>query len=518
MLFNSAEFLFAFLPLTLLGFYVLGRWTGTRLALGFLVAASLFFYGYWKAEYLVLIVLSTLANFALGKVLAEPARAKESRRAFLAVGVTANLALLGYYKYSGFLLGTVAALSGAKVPDLHILLPLGISFFTFQQIAYLVDAYRGEAKELNLPRYALFVTFFPQLIAGPIVHHREVLPQFSRKGLFRFQSERIGVGLTLLVIGLFKKIILADGVAIYARPVFEAADGGLTVSALEAWGGALAYTFQLYFDFSGYSDMALGLGRLFGIRLPQNFNSPYRATSIVQFWQSWHITLSQFLRDYLYIPLGGNRRGKSRRYVNLMLTMLLGGLWHGAGWNFVIWGGLHGSYLIINHAFRARVAQPIWEKKPVLQVIPWALTFLAVVVAWVFFRATTYGGAWAMLRAMLLVDGLHLPAGYLRSLGALGQLAQACGVSFDLEKMPLFFGLPQLLWLGGLGAMCTLCPNSCELMKRYRPVTRLARGAHVPLLSFEFRLTPRWAVLVGAMGLVTLAYLQRVSEFLYFQF
>jgi len=325
----------------------------------------------------------------------------------LASAIAANLALLGYFKYGGFFLENVDGLLGRPFADPRIVLPLGISFFTFTQIAYLVDTWKGRANERNPVHYALFVTYFPHLIAGPILHHSEMMPQFRIPLTYQFDFDKFTTGLCIFAFGLFKKVVLADGVAKFVAPVFDSAERGVAVSLPDAWGGALAYTFQLYFDFSGYCDMAIGLSWLFGIALPLNFDSPYKATSIIAFWRRWHMTLSRFLRDYLYIPLGGNRHGSARRYINLFATMTIGGLWHGAGWTFVAWGALHGAYLWANHAWSTAthtrlnlVAVP----PPVRSTIAWLLTFLAVVVGWVLFRARTIAGAGQVLAGMA---GLH---------------------------------------------------------------------------------------------------------------
>jgi len=351
MLFNSFEFIFFFLPITLTIFFWIGKRNHHQVAISWLVLCSLFFYGWWSPAYLALILFSMLFNYAFGVMLGN-GESRKNKKALLILGVGINLGLLGYYKYANFFIDQLNWLLDSNFHLEKIFLPLAISFFTFQQIAYLVDAYRQETKEYNFLHYCLFVTFFPQLIAGPIVHHKEMLPQFSKNIVYKFNYEHMAMGITIFIIGLFKKVILADSVSIYATPVFNAAEIGATVTFFSAWGGALAYTLQLYFDFSGYSDMAIGIAYMFGIKLPINFNSPYKATSIIDFWRRWHITLSRFLRDYLYFALGGNRKGSIRRYINLFLTMLLGGIWHGAGWTFVIWGMLHGTYLIINHAWR----------------------------------------------------------------------------------------------------------------------------------------------------------------------
>src|SRR4029434_10458885 len=305
----------------------------------------------------------------------------------LVFGLVLNLATLGYFKYANFFVDNLNAVAGLDVVLGKVVLPIGISFFTFQKIAFLVDAYRDRVDRLNFIDYALFVTFFPQLIAGPIVHHSEVIRQFRERAAVSMPT--IALGVTIFAIGLAKKVILADTAALYASPRFEAVAAGARPDALAAWGAALAYAAQLYFDFSGYSDMAIGAGLLFGIRLPVNFASPYRAESIIDFWHRWHITLSRFLRDYLYVPLGGNRKGRARRYVNLLITMVLGGFWHGAGWTFVIWGSLHTIYLVANHVWRALSGPPgagSGSSSPLECRLGQAVTFVAVVVAWVFFR------------------------------------------------------------------------------------------------------------------------------------
>jgi len=358
MLFNSYQFIFLFLPVTLLVFFLIGNKGHHRIALSWLVGASLFFYAWWNPAYLGLLLFSLLFNYACGVALSNKSeQAQNSNRLLLFAGVAINLLLLGYYKYANFFIDNINAFSESNWHLNTIILPLAISFFTFQQVAYLVDAYRGETKEYNFLHYALFVTFFPQLIAGPIVHHKEMLPQFAKEETYRLNKQHLAIGLTIFIIGLFKKVVIADTFAGYATPIFLGAESGETLTFFQAWEGAIAYTLQLYFDFSGYSDMAIGLARMFGIKLPLNFNAPYQACNIIDFWRRWHITLSRFLRDYLYFSLGGNRKGEFRRYINLFLTMLLGGLWHGAGWTYIAWGGLHGSYLVINHIW-----QKIWRK------------------------------------------------------------------------------------------------------------------------------------------------------------
>ncbi|HIE55708.1 MAG TPA: MBOAT family protein, partial [Chromatiaceae bacterium] len=408
-----------------------------------------------------------------------------------------------------------------------IVLPLAISFFTFQQIAYLVDAYKGITHEYRFMHYALFVTFFPQLIAGPIVHHKEMLPQFMTRDNVSPRLENITIGLTIFFIGLFKKSVLADGVAPYSTSVFEAAATGHPVTFFVAWGGALAYTMQLYFDFSGYSDMAIGAARLFGIRLPLNFHSPHKAVNIVEFWRRWHITLSRFLRDYLYIPLGGNRKGKFRRYLNLFLTMLLGGLWHGAGWTFVVWGGLHGLYLAINHAWgKLRPSLPFWFRpgKSVGKALAWSITFLAVVVGWVFFRAPDFPSAINMLQGMAMLNGVALPNGIMVRLGGLGEQLQALGVGTYLGRGTEF--LFTWLWLLPLMLLSLFFPNTQQIMARFEPALATYEDDKKNEISTPKWLTTalqwhpslRWSWAMGGMTLLGILALSGVSEFLYFQF
>ena len=516
MLFNSVEFIFGFLPVTALVFFGLARRSHAAAA-GWLALASLFFYGWWNWAYVPLLVASAAFNYICGARLARLVREQRGggAGALFAFAVAANLLLLGYYKYAGFLLGIWSSLGGQAPAIGQIVLPLGISFFTFTQIAFLADVHRGYAKEYNPVHYALFVTYFPHLIAGPILHHREMMPQFEEARTYRLHLNDLAVGLTIFFIGLFKKTVIADGVAPYASPLFL--DPGRP-DLLAAWGGALAYTFQLYFDFSGYSDMAIGLSRMFGVKLPLNFDSPYKAASIVEFWRRWHMTLSRFLRDYLYIALGGNRKGPMRRYVNLFVTMLLGGLWHGAGWTFVLWGGLHGVYLVINHgwsALRAKLGHNPDRSTTIGRVATRTVTFVAVVVGWVFFRSASLEDALTILRGMAGVHGVALPAGLAAYLGLdLRGMLAGWGVAFPLGGgSRLVF---QYLWILVLLPLVMLAPNTQEILGRFEPALGL-RGGNV-LTRFALRLTPGWGALAGAVTAAGLLSLSRVSEFLYYQF
>lgn len=400
MLFNSLEFILAFLPITFLVYFWLNQYRLILAGKSWLVLASLVFYAWWNIQYLPLILVSILVNFAVGSALARGAtgisRGPLKPQWLLAVGIFFNLGLLGYYKYADFFLGNLGRLVGAPPEPLGIVLPLAISFFTFTQIAYLVDSYRGKAKEYDLLNYALFVTFFPHLIAGPVVHHGEIMPQFAAVANLARRYRNVLRGLLLFSLGLTKKVLIADTFAGWATAGFDQADH---LSFFEAWVTSLSYTFQIYFDFSGYTDMALGAAMLFNIRMPFNFNSPYRATNIQDFWRRWHITLSRFLRDYLYIPLGGSRRAPGRVAVNLLVTFVLGGLWHGATWMFVLWGGLHGGAMVLHR---------LWQRMGLYMppILAWLLTFNFINLTWVFFRAQTLDDALKVLRGMAGLDAI----------------------------------------------------------------------------------------------------------------
>lgn len=524
MLFNSHAFLFVFLPLTLVGFYFLSRFSAVW-GLAGLLAASLFFYAWWDVRFLALLGGSILVNYGLGRCLSAGLAARTAGRLLL-LGIVFNLALLAVFKYANFFVGTVNDLLGTRWTLAHIILPLGISFFTFEQLTFLVDAKRGETRESSLLHYAFFVAFFPRLVAGPILRYREIGPQLPRTGRRRLDPTDLAVGLTMLFIGLAKKSFLADGIAAYASPAFTAAAAGQPVDFLFAWSGALAYTLQLYFDFSGYSDMAIGLARCFGIHFPMNFFSPYKAVNIVDFWRRWHMTLSRFLRDYLYVPLGGNRRGKLRRYVNLMITMLLGGLWHGASWTFVLWGGLHGGYLIVNHAWLA-----LGNRLPMLRrlmatrsgkVVAVALTFLAVVVGWVFFRAPNEMAAVTLLRGMAGRNGIALPEGLAFVFGSAGPWLTALGISFIEESGTAFVSV--WLWIAALLALALFFPSTQELLADWQPALdfeRIAAASGMPhrrSVLARWSPSPAWAMATGAVGFLGLISITRVSEFLYWQF
>ena len=495
MLFNSYQFLFVFLPVVLLVFFYLGRlnrsWAASWLAL-----ASIVFYGYWSIKYVPLLLGSVTFNYVCGRALSRRAQTAKGR-SLLIVAISANLLVLGFYKYFDFFLASINDIAGTQIPLLAIVLPIGISFFTFTQIAFLVDAYRGMAREYSFTHYLLFASYFPHLIAGPILHHAEIMPQFQSSVPYRFSGRSFAMGMTIFAIGLAKKVLIADHFGAMASPIFDAAYEGVPIPLFAAWMGVFAYSFQLYFDFSGYTDMAIGISRLFGVDLPINFFSPYKAASIIEFWQRWHMTLSRFLRDYLYFPLGGNRKGVFRRYVNLMVTMLLGGLWHGANYTFVVWGGLHGAFLVVNHAWRAASGRLSSGESALGLRSAWATlgarcaTFLCVSVAWVFFRAHDLGSAANVLRGMAGFGGGH--------------------ISEVAAQRLLIRSIPELeLSLFGAGILVWAMPNTRQISDRLElEFNRDAPGV------FYRRIVPATTGVVLALALVGM---RRVSSFLYFQF
>ncbi len=514
MLFNSYSFVFAFLPLTLAGYFLLARSDYRHSAL-WMAVMSVAFYGYWNIAFVPLLLASIVFNFFIGGAIARAreAGAAPRTRLLLTAGVSADLLLLGYFKYAGFLVANVNELAGSGLHVPQIILPLGISFFTFTQIAFLVDAARGLAREYSFSHYTLFVSYFPHLIAGPILHHKEMIPQFRDPANYRFDSANFSRGLTYFALGLFKKVALADGVARFVAPGFQIAAQGGQLGFVEAWLSVLSYTLQLYFDFSGYCDMAVGLSWMFNVRLPFNFDSPYKAVNIIDFWRRWHMTLSRFLRDYLYIALGGNRHGSARRYLNLLLTMLLGGLWHGASWTFVAWGALHGTYLMINHGWRVLRG----EDRPATRsgtVAARALTLLAVIVAWVFFRADSVHAAFGMVQSMAGLHGISLPQGlgHLLPASVTGTLA-AAGVQFS-GFGPAYGGPLQIVWVAALMLVCQALPNTQEWIESgaihtdAQPATGWRRWTPRPVYAMVLGLVCAWCVL----------HFGRLSEFLYFQF
>jgi D-alanyl-lipoteichoic acid acyltransferase DltB (MBOAT superfamily) len=542
-LFNSYEFIFAFLPLTLCGFFLLGS-RSRALALGWLIAASLFFYAWWRPINVLIIAPSILVNYVLARSLLrlgrDPARAGTAR-AVLALGVVFNLCFLGYFKYVNFFAATLNDVTGSNFVLTQVVLPLGISFITFQKIAFLVDVHGRRIESFTLRDYALFVLFFPQLIAGPIVHFREMMPQFHRAAC-RIDRTDIAVGLTLFVFGLFKKVVLADGIAAYVTPIYESAGGGAQVSLLPAWIAALGFTLQIYFDFSGYSDMALGLGRFFGVRLPANFDSPLKATNIIDFWLRWHMTLTRFLTAYVYNPLVlkltrrrlaagrpalGGRSPSAEAFIVLLvaptlLTMFLSGLWHGAGYLFILWGVVHGGYLVANHAWRFFGA-PLLKDRPRLARLTapagFLLTFFAVVFAMVLFRSVNATAAREVLEGMLGMNGVGLPPSIHEQLAAVaGMFRGLVFASSEMSAQDLFLALA---WVAVLVAVALVMPNTLQMLEKYQPALVASRavaanGSIARLTTWEPTLI--WAVGVAACAAAAIMRLGGQSEFLYWQF
>lgn len=462
MLFNSYAFIFVFFPVSVIVYFALNRMKWIYASKVWLALSSLFFYGYWNVKYVPLILGSILFNYTAGWLLgAVYADKPRQRKLTLIIAISMNLLLLGYYKYAGFFLENLNALLGGHLTIIKLVLPLGISFFTFTQIAYLVDAYKGKAKEYNFVNYVLFVTFYPHLIAGPILHHSEMMPQFDQLRNKLWNWGNASKGAYIFCIGLFKKVVIADTFAEYANTGFAQA-----FSFVDTWVASLSYTFQLYFDFSGYTDMAIGIALFFNIKLPQNFNSPYKALNIQDFWRRWHMTLSRFLRDYIYIPLGGNRRGTAVAIRNIIITFLLGGLWHGAGWTFILWGLMHGV---------GQAVHKLWMKvgKPLPKWLAWMITFGFINVTWVFFRAESWGQAVRILKGMFGLQGL--------TDGGLSIL------------------VPPILLILIFVPIVLFTSNSSQRADGYQPNWR------VPAV-------------MAVMFVVSLLYLNRITEFLYFNF
>ena len=536
MLFSSSVFLLQFLPVVFAGFLILAstplRWA-TRL---WVTLASLAFYAWWRPANLPLLIGSMVFNYVLGGVLI-----RKPNRALMIFGVAANVALLVVFKYSAFVVETSNDLlrTGWTVPD--IILPLAISFFTFQQIAYLVDANDGNVPEHGFLNYCLFITFFPHLIAGPITHHREMLPQFSDPDRFRPRWDLIAIGMTVFLIGMFKKVMLADPLGGCASPIFAAAAAG-DVKAIEAWTGALSYTLQIYFDFSGYTDMAIGLGLMFGIQLPPNFNSPFKARNVIDYWSRWHMTLTRFLTAYIYnpvvialtrrrvakgLPLPKRGRMTIGTFVMLvafptLLTMLISGVWHGAGWQFVVFGALHGFYLVVAHGWRAwkkHKGLPLDSEARPIVAASVLLTFLCVMVALVFFRAPDVPTALMLLRGMAGANGVTLPNALMK-LPGFAAVPPSMGIVFGELRL---VELTDLLRIGLLLVFVWALPNSTQWLRDYPTALGLAseRGwleRFVP--AARWRPSMATGLTVGAVSVVTLLYALSAAptEFLYFQF
>ena len=498
MIFNSYEYLIFFVLTFVLG-WSLSRQKG--ITLPFILLSSLIFYTYGEWIGFLVLASSVLINFCLGRALLKN---HPTNKKVLTAGVVFNLLILGYFKYKNFFLGNILAIAGKAFEPEQLILPLAISFFTFQQIAFLVDVYKGKVKSFAFLDYVVFVSFFPQLIAGPIVHYREVSSQIKEKLLQRFQMANAVEGIALICIGLAKKVLIADSLKPFVDPVFAYAESSANLWTIEAWGACIAYTFQLYFDFSGYVDIALGSALLLGVRLPLNFQSPYKSSSIIDFWRRWHITLSNFLRDYLYIPLGGSRDGSFRKFRNIFATMLLGGLWHGAGWNFVIWGAWHGSGLCINHGLRGLRA---YQRIQLPKVVAVSTTFIFVLLGWVFFRADTFVAAKNMIMALNPLSLLEMPT----QLRGILDHSETRNIGLTFEKSVV---LDIRYWIKGAaiilfaGIISFFAPSSDIVAKKIQGFLETRRPILNTTLGFAF----------GLLFTLCATQFSRVHQFIYFRF
>lgn len=499
MLFNSLGYIFLFLPIIFVLYFALLRIRKLAIAQLILIFGSLFFYGFWNPNYLILIFFSIGFNYTLGQVLNGKASFDLlSRKQLLVAGVIVNVLILGGFKYLDFLIDNVNWLFGSEVGLLKLVLPLAISFFTFQQIAYLVDSYKGKTSDYSLSNYILFVTFFPQLIAGPIVHHSEMMPQFENKKNHKIISSNIAKGLFIFILGLFKKVVVADTFAQWADSGFNATD---VLSFYDAWGTSLSYTFQLYYDFSGYTDMAIGAALLFNIVLPINFNSPYKALNIQDFWRRWHMTLSRFLKDYIYIPLGGSKVAKIITYRNLMITFIIGGVWHGAGWTFILWGAMHGLALVIHS---------LWKQTNIKMhsVLAWLMTFLFVNFAWVFFKASSFDSAMLIVQGMVNFDSVIVSQDFATFFNYIFDTSY-----WELEGTAGAIFLTTIDTIGYLllfGGVTILLPNSMELIQR---LPYKGRWRFKPTFIYAL-----FCAVLAALALATFIGNTVDSPFLYFNF
>jgi alginate O-acetyltransferase complex protein AlgI len=539
MLFNSYSFIFFFIPITVAGYFLFGRITRDW-ALGWLALASLLFYAWWNPLNVLIMAPSVAINYGLARLLvrlSDEDSPHPAAKYVLAAGLIFNILFLGYFKYINFARTTLNDVLGTGFILETVILPLGISFITFQKIAFLFDVHGGRVKDFTFRDFALFVLFFPQLVAGPIVHYREMVPQFQA-ATGKLAQNDLAIGLTLFVFGLFKKVVLADSIGPLVTPIYEQASAGEPISLFFAWMAAFGFTLQIYFDFSGYSDMALGLARLFGFRLPQNFNSPLRSSSIIDFWLRWHMTLTRFLTAYVYNPLSLNLtrkrlakglKGLSGRNTSIsafitlllfptILTMLLSGIWHGAGYTFIVWGLLHGIFLSANHAWRISVPK-IWPKSwpydRIMTPVGYVLTLVLVAISMIFFRASTMGGALDIFKGLFGLNGVALPFGIHERLGAglMGKLGVTVVTweSKDFVKMAML--IPALL------AIALFLPNTQEVLAKYEPSLGFKSApARLGRVQVVWSPSLAWGIGVAAAAMIAIYQLAGPSEFLYWQF
>lgn len=544
MLFNSAGFLFGFAPIAVLVFYLVGKFSRVS-AIRWLIVVSIVFYGWWRPLNVLIIGPSVLVNYVLARALLRLNQNEHSRRTskvVLVLGILFNVVFLGVFKYTDFVAGTINDVFGAHLVLLHIILPLGISFITFQKIAFLIDVQAERIKSFTFQDFCTFVLFFPQLIAGPIVHYREMMPQFHATSC-RFKPENVAVGLTLLLFGLFKKVVLADKMAPLVTPIYEHAVAGAHIPFLAAWMAAIGFTLQIYFDFSGYTDMALGLARLFGIKLPPNFNSPLRASNIIDFWLRWHMTLTRFLTAYIYNPLAitltrrrlakgrpgfGGRNTTLGAFVSLLmgptlLTMCIAGIWHGAGYGFVVWGLLHGIYITINHAWRLAAVR-LWPDKPsydrFMKPVGQLVTFITVSATMIFFRAPTITSALDLVKGIVGMSGLGVPQDLLGRLGPLAGILHSIGVVGEAGSGQDFLSTGR--WICVLMFIALALPNTLQILDRYEPALgvrpRPAGLSIGKIRILEWSPSLSWAIAMSAVAAIAFVSILGPSDFLYWQF
>jgi len=506
MLIHSFEFIFVFLPIVFTVYLAAQKYLNWHAALVWLICSSLFFYAQLSVDFVITLIGSVVFNYTMCRVISGLEIGKNQRKMALVFTVSANLLLLGYYKYTNFFIENLNAVSGASFSTFELLFPIGISFYTFIQIGYVFDTYNNQVKSHNFTKYFLFSTFFPYITAGPLVLQREMLEQFDKPQKGYMTPERAAICLTIFSFGLFKKIVFADGVAPYANLVFGGASEGALLTSGAAWIGSLAYTLQLYFDFSGYCDMVVAVGLLFGFQLPINFNSPLKATSIVDFWHRWHMTMTRFFTTYLYSPLAvglmrksmAKSYGPAARFITttgfpVLFTFTLAGLWHGAGWNFVIFGIIHGVALAGNHAWKQ------WENPELPPVVGWLLTMFVVVVALVFFRASSVADATTMLQAMFFLQGIDIAD------------PTVAKIAFDQTA--------AFLWILVLGLVAVILPNTMEVFHKSDILSdqiATIRNKAAPIVTWQPNLA--WALGSGAVSMVALGLISRETTFLYYQF
>ena len=530
MIFSSIPFL-VFLAIVYLLVFVTMKTTESRnYTKWILLISSFVFYSWWNPAIIILLIISITVNFGISKLII---RDTQKFKPIYIAGIIFNIALIAYYKYAYFLIDIINGITSMDIQIRDdIFLPMGISFLTFQQIAYLIDCYKGKSGDYNFRDYALFISFFPQLIAGPIVHHKEMMPQFESKINKFITWENFTIGFALLTMGFFKKLVIADNAALISSPFFIKAAGQQSINFISSWTGVMAYTFQIYFDFSGYCDMALGVARMFGIILPINFFSPYKSRNISDFWRVWHITLSRFLRDYVYIPLGGNRKGKFRRYVNLMATMLVGGLWHGASWTFVVWGGLHGLYLVIHQGwthFRTNVLT-FGSSNKIMQgfgsLLAMLVTFISVVFAWVFFEAKTFDSAIRICKAMMGSEGLGKWNGN-GQLYFLTKTEYTGLLKIFTDDIPrnvnTLAAFEHIGFLALVAILVWFIPNTIQVARNFNPVidpSKILSSYSKQFGGLPMTLKPNiiWAIVLSVAFVYSILNMTKISPFLYFQF